>query len=173
MCVNICLLFHTCAYRSPPPPSLCAHAIVYVQPVRLWTGKQVIGCLLRPNKRSPVVVNLRARGKQYSTGEDLCHNDSCEDCRHCYSIPHLLIPALLSHTCTLIPYLHSHPIPALSSHTCTLIPYIHSHPIHAPYACQLIPYMYSLPCIPIPCMYSHPINAVLNRIVMTQLPLPD
>ena len=48
------------------------------QPVRLWTGKQVIGCLLRPNKQSPVVMNLRARGKQYTTGEDLCSNDSCK-----------------------------------------------------------------------------------------------
>lgn len=48
------------------------------QPVKLWTGKQVISCLLRPNRWSPVLINLRAKGKQYSTGEDLCCNDSCE-----------------------------------------------------------------------------------------------
>ena len=50
----------------------------FLQPVRLWTGKQVIGVLLRPNRHSPIVMNLRAKGKQYSTGEDLCCNDSCE-----------------------------------------------------------------------------------------------
>jgi DNA-directed RNA polymerase III subunit RPC1 len=52
-----------------PPPAIW-------KPVRLWTGKQIIGCLLRPNKTSPVLMNLRARGKQYTTGEDLCSNDS-------------------------------------------------------------------------------------------------
>lgn len=50
---------------------------VYFQPVRLWTGKQIIGVLLRPNKRSPIVMNLRAKGKQYTKDEDLCYNDSC------------------------------------------------------------------------------------------------
>jgi len=42
----------------------------------LWTGKQVIGMLLHPNKASPVLMNLRAKGKQYTRDEDLCFNDS-------------------------------------------------------------------------------------------------
>lgn len=52
-----------------PPPTIW-------KPVRLWTGKQVISVLLHPNRHSPIVMNLRAKGKQYSTGEDLCYNDS-------------------------------------------------------------------------------------------------
>ena len=38
----------------------------------------MISVLLHPNRHSPIVMNLRAKGKQYSTGEDLCYNDSCE-----------------------------------------------------------------------------------------------
>ena len=66
-------------HRFPRPTclSFCFALPLTYQPVRLWTGKQVIGCLLRPNQYSPVVMNLRARGKQYTTGEDLCCNDSC------------------------------------------------------------------------------------------------
>lgn len=45
----------------------------------LWTGKQVIGMLLHPNKASPVLMNLRAKGKQYTRDEDLCFNDSCKE----------------------------------------------------------------------------------------------
>ncbi|XP_064391551.1 DNA-directed RNA polymerase III subunit RPC1-like isoform X2 [Halichondria panicea] len=52
-----------------PPPAI-------VKPVRLWTGKQVISVLLRPNKESKVEMNLRAKGKQYTKNEDLCSNDS-------------------------------------------------------------------------------------------------
>ena len=46
--------------------------------MKLWTGKQVIGVLLRPNKQSPILMNLRAKGKQYTKDEDLCYNDSCK-----------------------------------------------------------------------------------------------
>eukprot|EP00117_Sycon_ciliatum_P006945 scpid14118/ scgid10259/ DNA-directed RNA polymerase III subunit RPC1; DNA-directed RNA polymerase III largest subunit; DNA-directed RNA polymerase III subunit A; RNA polymerase III 155 kDa subunit; RNA polymerase III subunit C160 len=53
-----------------PPPAI-------VKPVRLWTGKQVITVLLRPNGDESVIkCNLRARGKQYTHNEDLCNNDS-------------------------------------------------------------------------------------------------
>lgn len=48
------------------------------QPIKLWTGKQIFSVLLRPNKDSPVRANLRTKGKNYSRGEDLCINDSCE-----------------------------------------------------------------------------------------------
>lgn len=49
-----------------------------LQPVKLWTGKQVISVLIRPNKKSDIIVNLRAKGKQYTKNEDLCSNDSCK-----------------------------------------------------------------------------------------------
>ena len=35
--------------------------------------------LLHPNKASPVLMNLRAKGKQYTRDEDLCFNDSCKE----------------------------------------------------------------------------------------------
>lgn len=37
-----------------PPP-------VIWRPVRLWTGKQVFNVLMRPNKKSPVLVNIEAK----------------------------------------------------------------------------------------------------------------
>ncbi len=70
----------------PPPaimkvytPSHITHThYISSQPVRLWTGKQVISAMLRPNKSSKVEINLRAKGKQYTRNEDLCYNDSCK-----------------------------------------------------------------------------------------------
>jgi len=44
----------------------------------LWTGKQVISVLLRPNKKSEIKVNLRTKGKSYTKDEELCTNDSCK-----------------------------------------------------------------------------------------------
>ena len=42
----------------------------------MWSGKQVLGLLLRPNKDSPVVVNMTAKGKSYSKeGEVMCPRD--------------------------------------------------------------------------------------------------
>lgn len=52
-----------------PPPAIW-------KPAKLWTGKQVISLLIRPNQTSPVIMNLRAKGKQYTKGEDLCSCDS-------------------------------------------------------------------------------------------------
>ena len=37
----------------------------------------MISVMLRPNRKSSIVMNLRAKGKQYSNDEDLCFNDSC------------------------------------------------------------------------------------------------
>ncbi|XP_047127085.1 DNA-directed RNA polymerase III subunit RPC1 isoform X1 [Hydra vulgaris] len=52
-----------------PPP-------VILKPVELWTGKQVISVMLRPNNLSSTLVNLRTKGKNYSKDEELCVNDS-------------------------------------------------------------------------------------------------
>ena len=48
------------------------------QPVQLWTGKQLFGLLMRPNSSCPVKANLRTKGKAYTSGEELCINDSCK-----------------------------------------------------------------------------------------------
>jgi DNA-directed RNA polymerase III subunit RPC1 len=37
-----------------PPPTI-------IKPVALWTGKQVISALLRPNKMARIVVNLKTK----------------------------------------------------------------------------------------------------------------
>ncbi|XP_066925897.1 DNA-directed RNA polymerase III subunit RPC1-like isoform X1 [Clytia hemisphaerica] len=47
-----------------------------VKPMALWTGKQVISVLLRPNKSCPFKVNLRTKGKSYTQDEEFCTNDS-------------------------------------------------------------------------------------------------
>ncbi|XP_013420118.1 DNA-directed RNA polymerase III subunit RPC1 isoform X2 [Lingula anatina] len=52
-----------------PPPAI-------MKPCRLWTGKQIFSLILKPNKESPVKINLKTKGKNYSSGEDMCVNDS-------------------------------------------------------------------------------------------------
>ncbi|KAI1401383.1 beta and beta-prime subunits of DNA dependent RNA-polymerase [Hypoxylon fuscum] len=58
-----------------PPPAILA-------PQRLWTGKQIFSMLMRPNKASPVKVNLDAKCREYvepsppkSRAPDMCPND--------------------------------------------------------------------------------------------------
>lgn len=52
-----------------PPPAI-------LKPIELWTGKQVIGVLLRPNRRCSVVVNTQVKARNYSgKGEHMCIND--------------------------------------------------------------------------------------------------
>ncbi|KAI9849940.1 MAG: hypothetical protein M1837_000154 [Sclerophora amabilis] len=50
-----------------------------VKPQRLWTGKQVFNVLMRPNKHSPVLVNLDAACREYKVvhgqPRDLDQND--------------------------------------------------------------------------------------------------
>ncbi|CAG8437968.1 16808_t:CDS:10 [Acaulospora morrowiae] len=68
-----------CAYMANadmhidiPPPAIVA-------PVKLWTGKQIFNVLMRPNKRSNVLVNLESKGKSFEKKEgrtpDMCPND--------------------------------------------------------------------------------------------------
>ncbi|KAL6268377.1 hypothetical protein P5V15_001510 [Pogonomyrmex californicus] len=47
-----------------------------LKPTRLWTGKQIFSLIMRPNADCPVKANLKAKGKAYTTGEELCINDS-------------------------------------------------------------------------------------------------
>lgn len=55
-----------------PPPAI-------IKPVRLWTGKQLLGILLRPNKRSEVLVNLETKTRSFVKDAkrlpDLCPAD--------------------------------------------------------------------------------------------------
>jgi DNA-directed RNA polymerase III subunit RPC1 len=48
-----------------PPPAIIA-------PQALWTGKQVFSILMRPNKNSPVKVNLDAKCKSYKARPGQC-----------------------------------------------------------------------------------------------------
>ncbi|PGH08790.1 hypothetical protein AJ79_05889 [Helicocarpus griseus UAMH5409] len=70
---------HICLYMLPsdtkfdlPPPSV-------LKPQMLWTGKQVFNVLMRPNKESPVLVNLDAACREFrapkGTPRDLDAND--------------------------------------------------------------------------------------------------
>ena len=52
-----------------PPPAL-------LKPRVLYTGKQLFSLILKPNKASPVNLNLSTKSKSYSgSGGDLCPND--------------------------------------------------------------------------------------------------
>jgi DNA-directed RNA polymerase III subunit RPC1 len=50
-------------YLEIPPPAI-------VKPKALWTGKQIFNILMRPNKESPVLVNLDAKNKVYRKKND-------------------------------------------------------------------------------------------------------
>ncbi|KAJ4302538.1 DNA-directed RNA polymerase III subunit C1 (rpo31) [Collariella sp. IMI 366227] len=46
-----------------PPPAI-------LKPKALWTGKQIFNILMRPNKESPVLVNLDAKNKVFNKAND-------------------------------------------------------------------------------------------------------
>lgn len=54
-----------------PPPTI-------VKPQMLWTGKQVFNVLMRPNKESPVLVNLDAQCRLHKPNKNQ-HRDRCEN----------------------------------------------------------------------------------------------
>ncbi|KAJ3093173.1 hypothetical protein HK102_003581 [Quaeritorhiza haematococci] len=62
-----------------PPPTI-------LKPVKLWTGKQIFGVLMRPNKQSPVKINLETNCRTFEKPTDtngakqtlhpcMCNND--------------------------------------------------------------------------------------------------
>ncbi|KAJ9497423.1 DNA-directed RNA polymerase III subunit C1 (rpo31) [Exophiala xenobiotica] len=55
-----------------PPPSI-------VKPEALWTGKQVFSVMMRPNKQSPVTVNLDAASRDHSQYHPGMHRDLQDD----------------------------------------------------------------------------------------------
>ena len=48
-----------------PPPAI-------LKPKQLWTGKQIFGLMLRPNKACRVKANLVTKGKSYTSNEEFC-----------------------------------------------------------------------------------------------------
>ncbi|CAG7825815.1 unnamed protein product [Allacma fusca] len=53
-----------------PPPSI-------LKPVPLWTGKQIISTIFRPNKLSNIRLNLRTKGKNYlGQAEEMTADDT-------------------------------------------------------------------------------------------------
>lgn len=55
-----------------PPPTI-------IKPQTLWTGKQVFNVLMRPNKRSPVTVNLDAACRDHTQYHPGLHRDLQDD----------------------------------------------------------------------------------------------
>jgi DNA-directed RNA polymerase III subunit RPC1 len=51
-----------------PPPTI-------LKPRQLWTGKQIISLLVRPNKACDALVNLENKERHYSTGKYMCPHD--------------------------------------------------------------------------------------------------
>ncbi|CAD7087568.1 unnamed protein product [Hermetia illucens] len=47
-----------------------------MKPRKLWTGKQIFSLTLRPNKDCPVQANMSTKGRNYTSGYDLCVKDS-------------------------------------------------------------------------------------------------
>lgn len=75
----------------PPPAIIKVFLTAYkyflvtcaLQPIELWTGKQVFSVLIRPNHKSHAIVNLETKSRNYSNLPKyqrtpyLCPNDGC------------------------------------------------------------------------------------------------
>lgn len=62
---TVCMMMDANEHVDLPPPAI-------VKPVALWTGKQIFNLLMRPNKKSKVIVNLEAKCRSYSAPKDSC-----------------------------------------------------------------------------------------------------
>lgn len=55
-----------------PPPAI-------LKPMQLWSGKQLISVVFRPNRSSKIKLNMRAKGKNHTgTKEEMDPNDTCK-----------------------------------------------------------------------------------------------
>ncbi|EMR10057.1 hypothetical protein PNEG_01810 [Pneumocystis murina B123] len=69
---------HMCSFMVDACKNIDLPHPVIIKPVTLWTGKQIFNVLMRPNKSSPVMVNLDAKTRSFSSPKgvpDLCVND--------------------------------------------------------------------------------------------------
>ncbi|KAG0246496.1 hypothetical protein BGX31_001773 [Mortierella sp. GBA43] len=68
-----------CAYLGDAELKIDLPQPAIMKPVQLWTGKQIISVLLKPNKESKVLVNLEAKTRSYDKVKrpvmDMCRND--------------------------------------------------------------------------------------------------
>eukprot|EP00921_Rhytidocystis_pertsovi_P023540 GHVQ01037648.1.p1 GENE.GHVQ01037648.1~~GHVQ01037648.1.p1 ORF type:complete len:1582 (+),score=151.70 GHVQ01037648.1:212-4957(+) len=62
-CQACCYFVDGMAHIDLPPPTI-------LKPLELWTGKQVIGVLLRPNRYSRVMVNFELKERNYDSEAD-------------------------------------------------------------------------------------------------------
>ena len=46
-----------------------------ILPIRLWTGKQVVSLMIRPQKTKKVLVNLELKERNYTSGKYMCWKD--------------------------------------------------------------------------------------------------
>ena len=67
--------FWNCAYFGDgleqidiPPPAI-------IKPVELWTGKQLMSLLLKPNRKSKIIVNIEVKETNYTNWEEMCNKD--------------------------------------------------------------------------------------------------
>lgn len=54
----LCMMSDADLQFDIPPPAI-------FKPVMLWTGKQVFSLLIKPNRKSPVIINVDAKNKTY------------------------------------------------------------------------------------------------------------
>lgn len=63
------------AYYGDADEHIDLPAPAILKPVTLWTGKQVFGMLLTPNKQSELIVNFETKEKNYTKDMHFCRND--------------------------------------------------------------------------------------------------
>ncbi|KAF0989788.1 hypothetical protein HZS_3789, partial [Henneguya salminicola] len=75
-CYQFCL--NSCSFLCDDDQNTILHTPIpaILKPNVLWTGKQVISCMIKPNPISIAKINIRTKGKSYTQDEELCHNDS-------------------------------------------------------------------------------------------------
>ncbi|RDW91191.1 putative DNA-directed RNA polymerase III subunit RPC1 [Coleophoma crateriformis] len=70
---NLCMyMVDSNTHLDLPPPAI-------LKPEALWTGKQVFSVLMRPNKQSPVKVNLDAKCRDYKAKAGQCPDMDIND----------------------------------------------------------------------------------------------
>ncbi|AFZ81260.1 DNA-directed RNA polymerase III C1 subunit, putative [Theileria equi strain WA] len=74
---QICCYFTNASIQVDIPPP----AIIY--PTMLWTGKQIFNVLLRPSRKSNVIVNFECREREFHNIKDYEHNYGMTNLHQC------------------------------------------------------------------------------------------
>ncbi|GAB9475396.1 DNA-directed RNA polymerase iii largest subunit [Globisporangium polare] len=67
-CQAIAIMGDALDHVELPPPAI-------ILPMRLWTGKQVINMLIKPNSQTNVLVNLELKERNYTDNKVMCWKD--------------------------------------------------------------------------------------------------